>query len=184
MVSSKQKRVWRYVDEGNPLKLKSYLKKHPDTDVNFSMGKKQRSPLHLACRLGDGYLLRLLLDHGADVLRRDSKGETAMHEAVKRHMKYKAGGGKNGPEVGVILLYFKILKLNQFFFFFFSVRRPIRAAQEALSGGRDDSQQRRCHAARSAGFLERKGGKKKTKLEYVTDTTWFCSVTRYIMRLL
>lgn len=118
MVSSKQKRVWRYVDEGNPLKLKSYLKKHPDTDVNFSMGKKQRSPLHLACRLGDGYLLRLLLDHGADVLRRDSKGETAMHEAVKRHMKYKAGGGKNGPEVGVILLYFKILKLNQFFFFF------------------------------------------------------------------
>lgn len=176
MVSSKQKRVWRYVDEGNPLKLKSYLKKHPDTDVNFSMGKKQRSPLHLACRLGDGYLLRLLLDHGADVLRRDSKGETAMHEAVKRHMKYKAGGGKNGPEVGVILLYFKILKLNQFFFFFFSVRRPIRAAQEALSGGRDDSQQRRCHAARSAGFLERKGGKKKQNLNTLQTQRGFVAL--------
>ncbi|KAE8285121.1 hypothetical protein D5F01_LYC16569 [Larimichthys crocea] len=88
MVSRKQKRVWRYVEEGNLLKLKSYLRKHRDLDVNFSQGKRERSPLQLACSLGDDAVLRLLLRHGAAVLQKDRKGDTALHTALNRALKH------------------------------------------------------------------------------------------------
>ncbi|XP_019937189.2 NF-kappa-B inhibitor-like protein 1 [Paralichthys olivaceus] len=88
MVSSQQKRVWRYVEEGSLPKLKSYLRKHRDLDVNFSQGKRQRSPLHLACCRGDDAVLRLLLDHGAGVLHRDHKGDTALHTAANMALKH------------------------------------------------------------------------------------------------
>ncbi|XP_078127878.1 NF-kappa-B inhibitor-like protein 1 [Sander vitreus] len=88
MVSRKQKRVWKYVEEGSLLKLKSYLRKHRDLDVSFYQGKRQRSPLHLACSLGDDAVLRLLLKHGADVLQKDRKGDTALHIAVNRALKH------------------------------------------------------------------------------------------------
>ncbi|KAK9532633.1 hypothetical protein VZT92_010008 [Zoarces viviparus] len=88
MLSRKQKRVWKYVEEGDLLKLKSYLRKHRDLDVNFSQGKRERSPLHLACCLGEYAVLRLLLKHGADVLRKDRKGDTALHNAVNRALKH------------------------------------------------------------------------------------------------
>lgn len=94
MVSHKQKRVWKYVEEGSLLKLKSYLRKHRDLDVNFSQGRRERSPLHLACSLGDDAVLRLLLKHGADVLQRDRKGDSALHTAVNRALKH----GKTGEE--------------------------------------------------------------------------------------
>ncbi|XP_044031084.1 NF-kappa-B inhibitor-like protein 1 [Siniperca chuatsi] len=87
MVSHKQKKVWKYVEEGSLLKLKSYLRKHRDLDVNFSQGRRERSPLHLACCLGDDAVLRLLLEHGADVLQKDRKGDTALHTAVNRALK-------------------------------------------------------------------------------------------------
>ncbi|XP_037553357.1 NF-kappa-B inhibitor-like protein 1, partial [Nematolebias whitei] len=88
MVSQRQDRVWRYVEEGSLLKLKSYLRKHCDLDVNFSRGRKQRSPLHLACSLGDDAVLRLLLKHRADVLQRDRRGDTALHIAANRALKH------------------------------------------------------------------------------------------------
>ncbi|TDH02037.1 hypothetical protein EPR50_G00168700 [Perca flavescens] len=88
MVSRKQKRVWKYVEEGSLLKLKSYLRKHRDLDVNFHQGRRQRSPLHLACSLGDDAALRLLLKHGADVLQKDRKGDTTLHIAVNRALKH------------------------------------------------------------------------------------------------
>lgn len=94
MVSHRQTRVWRYVEEGSLLKLKSYLRKHRDLDVNFSRGKRQRSPLHLACCLEDDAVLRLLLKHGADVLQRDRRGDTALHVAASRALKH----GKTGEE--------------------------------------------------------------------------------------
>ncbi|XP_068190573.1 NF-kappa-B inhibitor-like protein 1 [Antennarius striatus] len=92
MVSRKQKRVWRFVEEGSLLELKSYLRKHRQLDVNFSQGKRERSPLHLACSQGDDAVLRLLLEHGADVLRRDRKGDTALHIAVSRVLKREGTG--------------------------------------------------------------------------------------------
>ncbi|KAF7665370.1 hypothetical protein LDENG_00145200 [Lucifuga dentata] len=88
MVSHKQKRVWKYVEEGSLLKLKSYLRKHPDIDVNFSLGSRQRSPLHQACCLRDDAVMRLLLQHGADVLQRDRKGDTPLHIAANKALKY------------------------------------------------------------------------------------------------
>lgn len=88
MLSRKQKRVWKYVEEGGLLKLKSYLRKHRDLDLNFSQGKRERSPLHLACSLGDDAAVRLLLKHGADVLQKDRKGDTTLHVAVNRALKH------------------------------------------------------------------------------------------------
>uniref|UniRef100_A0A7N9AY37 NF-kappa-B inhibitor-like protein 1 n=1 Tax=Mastacembelus armatus TaxID=205130 RepID=A0A7N9AY37_9TELE len=88
MVSHRQKRLWRYVEEGSLLKLKSYLRKHRDLEVNFSQGRRQRSPLHLACSRGDDAVLRLLLRHGADVLQKDRKGDTALHVAANRALKH------------------------------------------------------------------------------------------------
>lgn len=92
MLCRRQRRVWRYVEEGNLLSLKSYLRKHRDLDVNFSQGKRERSPLHLACYLGDDAVLRLLLKHGADVLQKDRKGDTALHVASNRVLKYGQTG--------------------------------------------------------------------------------------------
>ncbi|XP_035523723.1 NF-kappa-B inhibitor-like protein 1 [Morone saxatilis] len=86
-MSLQQKRVWRYVEEGSLLKLKSYLRKHRDLDVNFSQGKRERSPLQLACCRGEDAVLRLLLKHGADVLQKDRKGDTALHTAVSEVFK-------------------------------------------------------------------------------------------------
>ncbi|KAM6902440.1 LOW QUALITY PROTEIN: NF-kappa-B inhibitor-like protein 1 [Xenentodon cancila] len=88
MVSHRQARVWRYVEEGSLLKLKSYLRKHRDLDVSFCRGRRQRSPLQLACSLGDDAVLRLLLNHGADVLQRDRRGDTALHVAAGRALKH------------------------------------------------------------------------------------------------
>lgn len=104
------------------LKLKSYLRKHRDLDVNFSQGKRQRSPLHLACELGDDATLRLLLKHGADVLQKDRKGNTALHTAANRALKY----GKTGIklEASKLLLTYVICCTSAFIFVFtcFSVR--------------------------------------------------------------
>ncbi|KAG7322890.1 hypothetical protein KOW79_014236 [Hemibagrus wyckioides] len=89
MASRKQKKVWRYVEEGSLLKLKSYLRKHrKDVDVNFTLGKRRRGVLHLVCSHGDDALLRLLLKHGADPLQRDRNGDTPLHLAARRALKY------------------------------------------------------------------------------------------------
>ncbi|XP_077353165.1 NF-kappa-B inhibitor-like protein 1 [Festucalex cinctus] len=87
MLTKEEKRLWKYVEEGSLFKLKSYLRKHRHLDVNFSQGKRQRSPLHLACSLGDDAIVRLLLDHGANVRQADKKGNTPLHVAVNRALK-------------------------------------------------------------------------------------------------
>nr|XP_020461668.1 NF-kappa-B inhibitor-like protein 1 [Monopterus albus] len=87
MSSRKQKRVWRYVEEGSLLKLKSYLRKHRDLHVNFSQGKRG-APLHGACSLRDDAMLRLLLKHRASVLQKDRKGDTALHIAANKVLKH------------------------------------------------------------------------------------------------
>ncbi|XP_067114556.1 NF-kappa-B inhibitor-like protein 1 [Osmerus mordax] len=88
MVCRKQKRVWKYVEGGSLLKLKSYLRKHKDLNLNFIQGKKERTPLHIACSHGDDAILRLLLKHGADVFQKDRKGDTPLHIAANRALKH------------------------------------------------------------------------------------------------
>uniref|UniRef100_A0A8C8MD17 NF-kappa-B inhibitor-like protein 1 n=1 Tax=Oncorhynchus tshawytscha TaxID=74940 RepID=A0A8C8MD17_ONCTS len=88
MVTRTQKKMIKYVEEGSLMKLKSYLRKHSDLDVNFSQGKKRRTPLHLACSLGDDAILRLLLKNGADILLKDKKGDTPLHIAANKALKH------------------------------------------------------------------------------------------------
>ncbi|KAI1905026.1 hypothetical protein AGOR_G00011710 [Albula goreensis] len=87
MVSKRQKRVLRYVEEGSLLKLKSYLRKHRGLELNFSEGRKRRSPLHLACSHEDDGVLRLLLKNGADPLLKDRNGDTPLHLAANKALK-------------------------------------------------------------------------------------------------
>lgn len=95
MVSHRQKHVWSYVEEGKLLRLKMYFGKHRDLNVNFSHGRRERSPLHLACSLEDDAIVQLLLKQGADVLLQDRKGNTALHVAANRAVKH----GKTGNVV-------------------------------------------------------------------------------------
>ncbi|TSM12523.1 NF-kappa-B inhibitor-like protein 1 [Bagarius yarrelli] len=88
MTDRKQKKIWRYVEEGSVLKLRSYLRKHRDVEVNFSQGKRRRGLLHLACSHVDDGLLRLLLKHGANPLLRDRNGDTPLHLAARKALKY------------------------------------------------------------------------------------------------
>uniref|UniRef100_A0A8C4FBL3 NF-kappa-B inhibitor-like protein 1 n=1 Tax=Dicentrarchus labrax TaxID=13489 RepID=A0A8C4FBL3_DICLA len=96
-MSLQQKRVWRYVQEGSLLKLKSYLRKHRDLDVNFSQGKRERSPLQLACCRGENAVLRLLLKHGADVLQKDRKGDTAAYTDLVVPLRNSCPDALNAP---------------------------------------------------------------------------------------
>lgn len=95
MVSRRQRQVWSYVEEGKLLRLKMYFGKHRDLNVNFSHGRRERSPLHLACSLEDDAIMQLLLKQGADVLLQDRKGNTALHVAANRAVKH----GKTGNVV-------------------------------------------------------------------------------------
>ncbi|TRY65263.1 hypothetical protein DNTS_015430 [Danionella cerebrum] len=88
MVKRNQKKVFRYVEEGSLLKLKSFLRKHKDVELNFTKGKKHRSMLHIVCSHGDDAVLRLLLKHGADPRQTDRNGDTPLHLAAKRALKH------------------------------------------------------------------------------------------------
>uniref|UniRef100_A0A4W4HRW2 NF-kappa-B inhibitor-like protein 1 n=1 Tax=Electrophorus electricus TaxID=8005 RepID=A0A4W4HRW2_ELEEL len=91
MVSRQQSRVLRYVRQGRVQKLGAYLRKHRRLQLNFSQGRRHRSLLHVACSQGDAAVLRVLLEHGADPLRPDRRGDTALHLAARR---YDAAGNQ------------------------------------------------------------------------------------------
>ncbi|XP_043534272.1 NF-kappa-B inhibitor-like protein 1 [Chiloscyllium plagiosum] len=86
MVSRKQERLLRYVEDGNVLKVKSYLRRHHGLSVTFR-GRKGRSPLHVACSQRDDAITRLLLQHGADPLLQDHRGNTPLHLAARQAVK-------------------------------------------------------------------------------------------------
>ncbi|XP_072331856.1 NF-kappa-B inhibitor-like protein 1 isoform X2 [Scyliorhinus torazame] len=86
MVSRKQGKLLRYVEDGDVPKLKSYLRKHAGLSVAFA-GRRGRSPLHVACAQRDDIAMRLLLKHGADPLSQDRKGNTPLHLAAREAVK-------------------------------------------------------------------------------------------------
>nr|XP_033797424.1 NF-kappa-B inhibitor-like protein 1 [Geotrypetes seraphini]XP_033797425.1 NF-kappa-B inhibitor-like protein 1 [Geotrypetes seraphini] len=83
MVSRKQKKLYRYVEEGSILKIRSYLRKHPGLNVNFTL-RKGRTLLHTACALCDDAMVHILLKHGAEPLLQDHRGNTALHIAARQ----------------------------------------------------------------------------------------------------
>ncbi|XP_078063714.1 NF-kappa-B inhibitor-like protein 1 isoform X1 [Mustelus asterias] len=82
MLSRKQEKLLRYVEEGSARKLKSYLRKHRGLAVSFA-GRRGRTPLHVACARRDHITARLLLRHGADPTSQDQKGNTPLHLAAR-----------------------------------------------------------------------------------------------------
>lgn len=96
------------------LKLKSYLRKHKDLDVNFSHGRRRRGPLHLACCRGDDAALRLLLQHGADVLQKDHRGDTALHVAANRALEHGRTGEEGGGSTPLVHFRFVFVFIGVF----------------------------------------------------------------------
>nr|XP_006814013.1 PREDICTED: NF-kappa-B inhibitor-like protein 1-like [Saccoglossus kowalevskii] len=72
-------KVMRYVKQGEVQKLKSYLKKHRNLDVNSIQDEKKRTPLHIACLLSDDLVVRCLLKSGARCDLQDIDGNTPLH---------------------------------------------------------------------------------------------------------
>ena len=69
------------------MKLKRYVdtcqKKFPGFHLDFISGEMDRTPLHVACLLGDDAMTRCLLNYGADAEIVDRDGDTPLHLAAK-----------------------------------------------------------------------------------------------------
>lgn len=83
-----QRKVIKHVQSGSLLKLKSLLEKLNEKprqkyNLNFKINDMGRTPLHIACLLGDDAVVRCLLKHGAasDVL--DKNKDTPVHIAAQ-----------------------------------------------------------------------------------------------------
>ncbi|CAK8675985.1 unnamed protein product [Clavelina lepadiformis] len=59
------------------------LKNSDDFHVDFVTGEMHRTPLHVACLLGDDPVTRCLLRFGANAGRKDRDGDTPLHLAAK-----------------------------------------------------------------------------------------------------
>jgi len=88
------------------MKLKSFLRKHKDLELNFTQGKKHRGPLHIVCSHGDDAILRLLLKRGADPLQTDRNGETPLHLAAKRALKHGKRGMRQCSDIYIKKIFF------------------------------------------------------------------------------
>lgn len=84
-----QKKILDYVQSGSLLSLKTYLtklereKKNITKILHLKIGKQNRTPLHIACLLGDDAVVRCLIKYGASVSKCDAKGNTPVHLAAK-----------------------------------------------------------------------------------------------------
>ena len=61
--------------------------------------KLDRTPLSKACYLGNIEVVKYLLSKNVDILKRDNKGRTALHNAV-----WGIEGGRDGKRRGTIIL--------------------------------------------------------------------------------
>ncbi|KAM4642855.1 NF-kappa-B inhibitor-like protein 1 isoform 1-T2 [Discoglossus pictus] len=75
-------RALRYIERGDVLRLKSYLRKHRHLRLDEPLPGAQ-SLLHTACALGGDACALLLLRKGADPLRTDAAGNNALHVASR-----------------------------------------------------------------------------------------------------
>ena len=87
MKKSVRKKIFRLVESGRLMKFKHYVdvcnKKFPDFNLDFTFGEMSRTPMHVACLLGDDAMIRCLLNYGANGAICDKDGDTPLHLAAK-----------------------------------------------------------------------------------------------------
>ncbi|XP_078686894.1 NF-kappa-B inhibitor-like protein 1 [Branchiostoma floridae x Branchiostoma belcheri] len=83
MGRSRVEKFLEYLKAGEVHKVKSYLRKHSGKiRLNSLRVEKERTPLHIACLLGEDACMRILLKHGADTDVVDTDGNTPLHLAL------------------------------------------------------------------------------------------------------
>lgn len=83
-----QRKIIKHVQSGSLLKLKTVLEKLTDKskqkyNLNFKVNEMGRTPLHIACLLGDDAVVRCLLKHGAASDALDRNRDTPVHMAAQ-----------------------------------------------------------------------------------------------------
>ncbi|XP_069798792.1 NF-kappa-B inhibitor-like protein 1 [Dendropsophus ebraccatus] len=78
----REQKALRYIERGDVLRLKSYIRKHRHLQLDKALPGGQ-SLLHSACSLRDDACALLLLRKGADPLHRDASGNNALHVAAQ-----------------------------------------------------------------------------------------------------
>nr|CAB3264309.1 NF-kappa-B inhibitor-like protein 1 [Phallusia mammillata] len=82
-----KQKVFKYVQGGYLMKLKHCLETHKKKDDNFHLdfvtGDLRRTPLHVACLLGDDAIVRCLLYFGSNAQIQDANRDTPMHLAAR-----------------------------------------------------------------------------------------------------
>ncbi|XP_073494100.1 NF-kappa-B inhibitor-like protein 1 isoform X2 [Phyllobates terribilis] len=82
MSSRRERRALRYVERGDVVRLKSYVRKHRHLQLDKVLAGG-RSLLHAACALRDDACALLLLRKGADPMVCDASGNNALHLAAR-----------------------------------------------------------------------------------------------------
>ncbi|EDO34662.1 predicted protein [Nematostella vectensis] len=84
MPKSIQEKVFRYVREGRQKRLRSLLKKDKGKGIFLDefLDKRKRTPLHVACYLGEDAIARVLLKSGASLWALDEDSNTPVHLAL------------------------------------------------------------------------------------------------------
>ena len=82
-----KRKIFTLVQSGQLMKLKHYIdvchKTIQGFHLDFTSGDMNRTPLHVACLLGDDAMTRFLVNYGADAEIRDRDGDTPLHLAAK-----------------------------------------------------------------------------------------------------
>ncbi|XP_044162595.1 NF-kappa-B inhibitor-like protein 1 [Bufo gargarizans] len=100
MAFRRELRALGYIERGDVLRLKSYIRKHRHLRLDHVL-PGGRSLLHAACALRDDACALLLLRKGADPMQRDASGNNALHVAAREVEK---GGWKVYTDLVVPIL--------------------------------------------------------------------------------
>ncbi|XP_056394179.1 NF-kappa-B inhibitor-like protein 1 isoform X2 [Hyla sarda] len=100
MAFRREQKALRYIERGDVLRLKSYIRKHRHLQLDKAI-PGGRSLLHAACTLRDDACALLLLRKGADPLKGDASGNNALHVAA---LEVEKGGWKVYTDLVVPIL--------------------------------------------------------------------------------
>ncbi|KAK3747961.1 hypothetical protein QZH41_007084 [Actinostola sp. cb2023] len=76
-------KLFRYIKDGRPKRIRSVLKKRKDLNIDEFVDRRKRTVLHVACLLGEHAIVKILVQYGASIEAKDSEGNTALHLALQ-----------------------------------------------------------------------------------------------------